>query len=308
MQRLVFALIGLVLAGAIAVTVMDAGKAPPPEHGGETSDRLSSALMEHMVAGPMKLVVKKDMAGAAKLFEADLARARAKGGLHAADMLFAYGVQLRGAEHDKDSLPYFRRAVDAYRAASPGSAELALALADYGRVLLADSPDNPSADALPALREALKIREAVLGPRNAETAVAYVRLGEMEGLPVYTARDPARVAAAAARIRTGIRLLPDTPNSDPQDIQIARLSLAELYARNGDVAGAFKASGDYLSANPSFGPYQLRKVATIFEKAGDQASGLRLRQTYGIPDEKEDDGDEDGGTLTESTVKITPED
>ncbi|HEX7943170.1 MAG TPA: hypothetical protein VF495_00810, partial [Phenylobacterium sp.] len=262
----------------------------------------------HMVAGPMKLVAKKDLAGAAKLFEADLARAKAKGGLHAADLLFAYGVQLRAADYDKAAIPYFGRAVDAYRAAAPGSAELALALADYGRVLLADSPDNPSPQALPALREALKIREAVLGPRNAETAVAYVRLGELEGLPVYTARDPARIAAAAEHIRTGIRLLPDTPNSDPQDIQIARLALAELYARNGDVADAFKASGDYLSANPSFGPYQLRKVATIFEKAGDPATGLRLRQTYGIPDEKEDGDGEETGKLTRGTAKITPED
>jgi tetratricopeptide (TPR) repeat protein len=305
MRQFIFLLVGLVLAGAIAVTVVDFDNAPPPEHGGETADRLSDARMAHMVAGPMKLVAKKDMAGAAKLFEADLAAARAKGGLHPGDLLFAYGVQLRVAEHEKASIPYFRRAVDAYRAAAPGSPELALALADYGRVLLADSPDAPSPEALPALREALKIREAALGRRNAETAVAYVRLGELEGLPVYTARDPARVAAAAERIRTGIRLLPDAPNADPQDIQVARLSLAELYARNGDVSAAFKASGDYLSANPSFGPYQLRQVATIFEKGGDPATGLRLRQTYGIPDEKDDD-DGDGGTLTEGTAPSLP--
>ena len=56
MRQFIFLLVGLVLAGAIAVTAMDWGKAPPPEHGGETADRLSMTDMEHMVAGPMKLV------------------------------------------------------------------------------------------------------------------------------------------------------------------------------------------------------------------------------------------------------------
>jgi hypothetical protein len=79
MRRFVFLLVGLVLAGAIAVTVMDFGKPPPPEHGGTTGDRLSSEQMARMVAGPMKLVAKKDLAGGARLFEAELAKARAKG-------------------------------------------------------------------------------------------------------------------------------------------------------------------------------------------------------------------------------------
>src|SRR4051812_45484957 len=104
MRRFVFLLVALVLAGAIAVTVMDSGKAPPPEHGGETADRLPQELMVRMVEGPIKLVEKKDMAGAARLFEADLAKARAKGGLHAADLLTAYGVELRMNEHEKESI------------------------------------------------------------------------------------------------------------------------------------------------------------------------------------------------------------
>jgi hypothetical protein len=305
MQRLVFVLIGLVLAGVVVITVLDADKPPPPEHGGQTSQRLSAGRMAHMVAGPMKLVEKGDLAGGARLFEADLVRARAKGGLKAADLLTAYGVQLRVADHEKDSIPYFRRAVDAYRAAAPESAELALALSDYAKVLVADSPDNPSPAALPALREALRIREKTLGRGNAETAVSYVRLGELEGLPVYTQRDPARIAAAVGLIRTGLQLLPATPNGSPGDVETARLSLAKLYARNGDAPAAFKSAADYMAANPNYGPYQLRSVAQIFEKAGDAATGRHLRDDYAIPDEKDDDKDDEPDA---ATVAATPED
>ena len=291
MRRIVFLLVGLVLAGAIAVTVMDSGKAPPPEHGGTTADRLSNDRMAKMVEGPIKLVEKKDMAGASRLFEADLAKASAKGGMHAADLLTAYGIELRRSEHKRESIPYLRRAIDAYRTAAPGRPELALALSNYGHALLLDNPDNPPPDVLSALREALQLREKTLGRGNAETAVNYVQLGRAEGLPVFSGRDPAKVAQAAEKIRTGIRLLPDAPNGDPNDLQDARLQLALLYARNGDTPAAFKAAGDYLATNPGFGAYRLRQVAVVFEKAGDTATGRRLRDTYGIPDESTDDED-----------------
>jgi hypothetical protein len=190
--------------------------------------------------------------------------------------------------------------VDAYRAAAPGSPELALALNSYADALVADSPDNPSPEVLPLLREALQLRLKTLGRNNAETAVTYARLGKVEGLPVFSGRDPARIAAAADKIRTAIRLLPDTPNADPGDLQDARLQLALVYARNGDTTGAFKASGDFLASNPSFGAYQLRQWRRCSKKLATRRPAGACARPYGIPDES-DNEDEDASPPTIKT-------
>ena len=305
MQRIVFALIGLVLVGAIVVTVIDSGKPPPPEHGGWTVDRMSQDQMAKMVAGPMKLVEKKDLAGAARLFETELKRARGKGELYAGDLLDAYGTGLQRADYEKEAMPYFARAIAAYRKGDPGGPILAQELVGYGLLLDQASPDHPPPEAVANVREALVIRERVLGRRNAETAVNYVNLGSVQGAPAITGRDPARVAAAAKLIRTGIQLLPATPNARDHDLPDARLSLVELYARNGDVDGTFKAASEFMAANPSYGPYQLRRVAVIFETAGDMVTGRRLRDVYAIPDEEDDDEAEDSAKTAKAPTHVS---
>ncbi len=301
MRQLIFLLVGLVLAGAIAVTVMDSGKAPPPEHGGRTSDRIGPKQQARMVAGPMALVEKKDMAGAAKAFEADLVRAQAKGGRHAADLLAAYGDQLRNVDREAQAVPYLRRAVAAYRVADPGGPDLALSLTDYAYALVDLNRDNPPPEALAGLREALQIRERVLGRRNAETAISYARLGEWEGSPAVTHRDPAKVAAAAGLIRTAIELLPHTPNAKDNDLRFAYEELTYVYAWNGDVEGTFKAAKDFAAAHPTYAPGALSQVAEIFEKAGDAATGRRLREQFGVPDPVKDD--ENGEPAAPPTIK-----
>lgn len=299
MQRLVFVLIALVLAGAIAVTAMDSGKAPPPEHGGRTGDRISQAQMAKMVAGPVKLIEKKDFAGAARLFEADLKTAQAKGGVRVGDLLDAYGTQLQVADRDKEALPYYVRAIAAYRVADPGGPILANELAGYGVVLYQLDPKSPPPVALASLREALAIRERVLGRRNAETAMNYAHLGMVQGSPTFTGRDPARVAAAASLIRTGIQLLPNAPNAQDYELSNARVLLVELYAANGDAAGAFKAANQ-LAAASRFDPSRLTQAAELFEAAGDAVTGRKLRDQFGIP---EPEKDEDEEPATPPTIK-----
>lgn len=296
MRRIVFLLVGLVLAGAIAVTVLERGKPPPPEHGGETADRLTGADMDRLLPGALPRLEKKDLAGAKRAFESDLALARARGGLAPADALTAFAVRLREHDHDHDSLPYLRRAVEAYRAAAPGSAELALALTSWADALYAGDRLNPPPEVLPALREALALREKVLGRRNAETAVTYTRLGRVEGLPVNTRGDPARIAAAAERLRTAIRLLPETPNADPSDLPEARFQLAMMYARNRDAEAAFRACADYVAGSPDAGPTRLAQVADVFEASGDSATARRLREAYAIPDSDDEDEDNEAPT------------
>lgn len=286
MRRLIFLLVGVVIAGAIVVTVMDSGKAPPPEHGGVTADRLPSARTARLVAGPMGLVEKKDMAGAQRLFEADLTRAKAKGGLQAADLLYAFAAQLWIHNHKAESIVYRRRAVEAYRAAAPGSPELALALSKLGHTLWDRTPSHPPPEAVAALREALAIREKTLGRGNAETGLSYMALGAVEGLPAHTGRNPAKVAQAGEKIRLAIRLLSAAPNVDQDDLPNARVALVNLYARNGDAAAALKAATELAAAEPNVSAEELRGSAEAFEAAGDTATGRRLRDQFGIPDQK----------------------
>ena len=207
MQRLVFVILGLIFAGVVGFSIAESRKAPPPEHGGETKDRLSEAQRQRLTERPMDLVERGDLAAGRAQFERDDAMLARKGerSITVGDMLTAFGVGLWREEHQAEAVSYFRRAVAAYRKAlDPDDPELALALHTLADSIY-DNPRTPRADAPPpevleAMREALRIRRASLGPKNAETAVTYVRLGRLYGHPALTQGDTTRIEAAARQV------------------------------------------------------------------------------------------------------------
>lgn len=236
MQRLVFVILGLILAGTIAFSVVDSRKGPPAAHGGQTSDRLTDAMKRRLVERPMTFVKRGDLAGGQRQFEVEYATMLERKGersITPGDMLTAFGVGLWVEDHQVEAVPYFRRAVAAYRISTPDSPDVALALNTVADAVYTDDNAPPPAEALAAMREALKIRRATLGLHDGETAVTYVRLGKLNGHPVNTEGVEARVEAAAQQVRYGISLLPHCPNADPADLSVAYVTLAKIYARNG---------------------------------------------------------------------------
>jgi len=289
MRPFILLLVGLVLAGAIAVTGRYADVPPSYEQGRAARERSQREARARLVAGPMAAMERNDPAAASRLFEADLAKARDKGGRAAAELLDAYGDALRDRDMNGDrtgaAIPYLKRAVEAYRAVAPGSPELALALCGYGFGLYDLDETHPPPEAMAALHEALQIRERTLGRRNADTAMLYIYIGRLEGLPALTRGDPKRIEAAAAMIRTGIALLPGAPNSEPYQSPESRMELAKLYALNGDTPRAFAAAREY-GVDHAKDPYRdrLEQVALVFEEAGDKATGGRFRREFALPD------------------------
>jgi len=236
MQRLVFVILGLIFAGTIAFSVAESRKAPPPEHGGTTEDRLSEVEERRLVERPMALVNRGDVAGGQRQFEREytaMAERKGQRSITLGDMLTSFGVGLWMEDYHAEAVPYFRRAVAAYRISAPDEPDLALALNTLADAVYIDDDLPPPTEALAAMREALKIRRATLGPHNAETAVSYVRVGKLNGHPVNTEGVEARVEAAAQQVRHGISLLPHCPNADPADLSVAYVTLAKVYARNG---------------------------------------------------------------------------
>lgn len=288
MRQFIFLLVGLLLAGVIGVTARYADVPRSPELVRAKSEQSLREARARLVAGPMAAMERNDPEGASRLFEADLAKARAKGGRAAAELLEAYGDELRvwdvNREHTGVAIPYLKRAAEAYRAVAPGSPELAMALCGYGFGLYDLNETHPPPEAMAALHEALEIRKR-LGRHDVETALLYVHVGELEGLPALTKRDPRRIDAAAARMRTGIALLPGAAGSEAYQLPEARMELAKLYARNGDTPRAFAAAREYWAVHPQ-DPYRdrLEQVALVYEEAGDAATGARLRREFQLPD------------------------
>lgn len=289
MQRLVFVILGVIFAGAIAYSVMQSGKAPPPEHGGTTADRISERQRARLVERPMELVERGELAAGQKEFEREYAAMLAKKGeqsITLGDMLTAFGVGLWREDHEAEAVPYFRRAVAAYRkAVGPDDPEVALALNSMADSIYDwDEPTAPPPEVMEAMRETLRIRRASLGPKNAETAVTYVRLGRLNGHPEVAKGDPARVEAAAAQARHGLELLPQTPNLDPSDIGAARRAVAEIYARNGRTQETLAAVEAYRKGNHALTPIDIKNLEGMLAAAGDPAGAKELKARFGRQD------------------------
>ena len=262
------------LAAAVAGPAVSAPTLPASQ-GGETKDRLDDATMQVLVGRPMAWVTKGDLARGEREFASLLARIERRRGPHSldvADALSAFGVLLYRADHEKQAMVYLRRAVEAYRAAlGPDDPEVAVALHDYVNVVLNMAPDEEPPGLIEEIEEALRIRRHALGLDNAETAVTYVLLGRVRGFRANTARDPVRIEEAASLIRTGIDLLPRTPNADETDLATAYFRLAELFARNGRGQEAETAVAIYRQLDLEI---EWDEISPFCEKRLDRLTGL----------------------------------
>ena len=247
--------------------------------------------MQALVAKPMASVAKGDVPRGERDFAALLTSIETKHGprsLEAADALTAFGVQLYLAEHYDLAQAYFRRAVEAYRAArGPDDPEVAVALHDYINVVLNRAPDEEPPGLIAEIEEALRIRRHALGLDNAETAVTYVLLGRVKGFRANTAGDPVRIEEAAGLIRFGIDLLPRTPNADPTDLASAYFRLAELFARNGRGQEAETATNIYMNLEvaedegaPSCAE-RLERLTSLIRTHDDAARAEALKVRFG---------------------------
>jgi hypothetical protein len=169
--------------------------------------------MERLVAGPLRLIERGDIAGAEGAFARLLARVSARSGaasLEAGDHVVAMGMMLFGRGGTpaarRRGIAYMRRGADIYAAAlGPDHPEVALTFADIGIAWLALEPDDPPDEAEAALEQAWRIRRASLGPTNVETTSSLATLARVRGLPSRTRGDRARIEASAALYREAIR-------------------------------------------------------------------------------------------------------
>lgn len=176
--------VAAVVAVLLAVTVYAAWPAAPPP---ETKDRLTSEAMEQMVAGPMAVVRKDGLASGRARFEQLLAAKEARYGrdsVQVADLITAFGVELYLDEMTTEdpaelqaSRDYLRDAIPRYRKAfGPNSPEVAVALHSFADADISLHGKRLTPEAEAALREALRIRRAALGPDDRETRATEDRL------------------------------------------------------------------------------------------------------------------------------------
>jgi hypothetical protein len=223
-----------------------------------TKDRLTQEHMEELVASAMALVRGKDLAGARREFDRLMASAVGRYGgrsIEVADLLTAFGVLVyedgRISENDETkraSIPYLRRAVDAYRFAFGSQhPEVAVALHSLADVEIELDPENPPAAAEAALEEAYAIRLRALGPTNAETLDVLLRLANIRSVPNRTQGDPARIGAAEAAFREGLSIARSSSRAAVEQDPVSWLfGIARLYARHHQMAPALAAVAEAL--------------------------------------------------------------
>lgn len=170
--------------------------------------------------------------------------------LEIADLIMSYGMILfheaKEPANREHGLAAIRRAIDAYkRVLGPSHPEVALSLSDYANGWLALKPEDPPLEADAALEESYKIRLAMLGPRNLETASALLALGRVKGLASRTGAERSRVEAAARMIEQSVqdfglnRVQPDLSGSIT-----ARFELAVIYLKNGLAVKALQVAAE----------------------------------------------------------------
>jgi hypothetical protein len=237
--------------------------------------------LRERLEGPLDLAQAGQLEAANREFERLLAVEAQKYGrnsLQVADLTSGYGIFLYDSGHEKSSMAYARRAVEAYRrAAGTAHPEVAVALHDLSLILLEIEPETGSPELVTAASEALQIRRSALGPNDAETAVTYILVGRVTGFPNVTRGDPERIEQAASLVRTGLQLLRNAPNADRGDAPNGRFRLAEIYARNGrgdDVMKTVKV------AREDFSDEDLTKLADFLGRARDVKGARALRDAY----------------------------
>lgn len=277
----------------VAITLLSAAPAtarqiPDARFTGLTKDRLSPEKMQSLVAGPFALVARGDLAGGQAAFEQQLTDLKGDHGgdsVVVADALSSFGVTLFNSgrnEARRASVPYLHRAVTAMQAAfGPQHPEVALALNDYADVVEILELDPSAGDSIAALREATAIRQATLGPANAETVSTAITLAAALSRPQRVGGTPAMQAEAQA-IAT---ILVDRYGHDRALASRARLmhGAAMVYAQCGD-AGRAEAALRRMPRDTYDERLSLAiaaaEVADTFGKIGRQPEAEAVRRNF----------------------------
>jgi hypothetical protein len=277
----------------LAMTAVACGPSAPTY----TKDRLSNERMLQMVAGPLDRARAGDLPGAQRAFEAQLAQSDPK---EASDRLAGFGVGLFTQGLETDSVPLMRAAVPYLERAVPATAarfgaghpETALALNTYADALRKLSPLDPPRQADEAYAKAYRIRRQTLGPNNAETLYALLRVAQVMGLPSRTRGDPERIAESAALFEAVVRgreANPDQPEYEPPEN--ARFALMEMYVANGQVdkATAVARTSEAVTrpreARCDIGPARVAVAAALKEAGRDAEAAATLNPTRPAPPE-----------------------
>jgi len=229
-----------------------AGEAAAARTAAYQPDRLNGERVNQLVAGPGNLLGEGNVEGAVAAFDRLLASATAAHGaqsLEAADLLTAFGVVMAGQADVHPGLDLRRRALDYLERSIPiyrrvfgrGHPEVAVALNSWADVERARRPHWPG-PAEAALAEALRIRQASLGPRHRETLWTIIYLSDVRGRFALTGGVMTRAEPVAADLERAIAL---SAGSDAETARaypvVANLRLARLLARHGQASRAIRA-------------------------------------------------------------------
>lgn len=154
---------------------------------------------EALVQGPLVLIRRGEVEAALRLFERDLELAQRRGASaeEQARLLTAFALTLDHEDVTDKSTPYFRRVIDATRAAyGTLHTDTAYALTDYGIVVSRSEDIRSYQLAEAALMEAYEIRRELFGDTAPDTAASLRYLAARRGHPILTQGDPARIEAA----------------------------------------------------------------------------------------------------------------
>lgn len=241
---------------------------------------LSSERIAQLASGPMSLVHAGNFEKAAALVETRLVQAgtaRVR-----ADLLEAFGVSLYNegqiAGNDammRQSVPYMKRAIDAYRAAGPSSLpDLAMALASYADVERGLNPNDILDSAIAAYREAIEANRRSVGPLAAETLSNTAMLVEAETSGDRLQRDEGAGRRAVILLRD---TLGATDGKSEAPMINTRLSIYEqlirLQLRMGDLDHAQQSlrdlSGDEVLSLAPAACFRYLAIADEVARAGD---------------------------------------
>ncbi len=270
---------GLSLALAFA-GALSAEAAAPPAHR-ETKERVSPAQRQLIVAGPMAMAVAGDLEGARTSFESLVEWVRAGSGpdsLAEADLLSSFAVELCNNDYQEASIPYFKRAVDAFRARfGENHPETALAVTDYGRALEEAYPSEERPEAVAAFREALDIRLATLGVNNAETAMSMSYLAKALSLSGRPKHEGAELEEIIGLLRRAIVAIEAAPNALPRDEYSIRSRLVTVLRDSGREreARAEEKALIHASDHPIAAQVRNARVAAEQDAAEDAAEAAR---------------------------------
>lgn len=257
----------------------------------ETRDRTTEASMTALAGGPFDEYAAGKVEEAKAHFESLLRERERRYGprsLEVADTIQAFGVLLANASEnaDEDALLYLKRAIAAQKAHfGPVHPEVALALTDYGQVLMRHTGDKGSPEAAAAFEEAYRIRLATLGDSDGETGMSLLDLGAVLGRPSMTHGEDLRIEAAVDTLERGAAILRRSHNSQKGEAQSGVFKAAWAYLINDRPVQAvarfqaYAAECDRLDLSYSL---DALRFAKRLEKMGHTKEAAAFRRQYDL--------------------------